>query len=290
VNLSSLDVFCKKTDFWVYNVKSLVIFKVMKVEVKELKVLLDYVENKIARLETSGSASSAELFDLNIVDSNLTLLLSTIEDKTEYDLTDRHPHIKKALMEYRDNFSTKNDDTHLLEQISSSCRNAINGLRKIQKAAADTSNPFLERNVGIRLEFAEVLINEIASINELSHKEMQQWLLQNVDVDGKIGARILGSKTSLSKAAAARENGKKGGRPPAAEKTSAKKESPKKAEIKKAESKKIAAKKSETKKTASKKTTAKKTVSKKPASKKTVSRKTSGEKPAVKKSSSKKSK
>ncbi|MBO6177236.1 MAG: hypothetical protein J6O39_06820 [Treponema sp.] len=257
----------------------------MKVEVKELKVLLDYVENKIARLETSGSASSAELFDLNIVDSNLTLLLSTIEDKTEYDLTDRHPHIKKALMEYRDNFSTKNDDTHLLEQISSSCRNAINGLRKIQKAAADTSNPFLERNVGIRLEFAEVLINEIASINELSHKEMQQWLLQNVDVDGKIGARILGSKTSLSKAAAARENGKKGGRPPAAEKTSAKKGSPKKAESKKAESKKTAAKKSETKKPASKKT-----VSRKTASKKTVSRKTSAEKPTVKKSSSKKSK
>lgn len=252
----------------------------MKVEVKELKVLLEYVENKIARLETSGSASSAELFDLNIVDSNLTLLLSTIEEKKEYELTDRHPHIKKALMEYRENFSTKNDETHLLEQISSSCRNAINGLRKIQKAAADTSNPFLERNVSIRLEFAEVLINEIASINELSHKEMQKWLLQNVDVDGKIGARILGSKTSLSKAAAARENGKKGGRPPAAEKTSAKKGSPKKAE-----SKKTTAEKLETKKTsASKKTSVKKTETKKSVSKKIAVKKTAARKPASKKS------
>ncbi|MCR5217154.1 hypothetical protein [Treponema sp.] len=200
----------------------------MKVEVKELKVLLDYVENKISRLETSGIASSAELFDLNIVDSNLTLLLSTIGDAKEYDLTDRHPHIKKALAEYRENFSIKNDETSLLEQISSSCRSAINGLKKIKKAAAETSNPYLERNVGIRLDFAEVLINEIASINELSHKEMKKWLLQNIDVDGKIGARILGSKTSPLKAETARQNGKKGGRPSSKEKAEDKKSAAKK--------------------------------------------------------------
>lgn len=186
----------------------------MKVEVKELKMLLSYIENKISKLESSEEKSASELFNLNIVDSNLSLLLSGLTDEKEYNLTDRHPHIKKALCEFRKKDSLKNDETEVLENIASSCKNLLSFIKKIKKAASDSKNDFLEKNIISRLDFAQALINEIALINELPQKEAKKWLSKNIDIDTKIGAKILGSKTSPLKAQAARQNGKKGGRPP----------------------------------------------------------------------------
>ena len=185
----------------------------MKVEKKELIELHKMITKKIEKNSMSSKPDSTKLFDLNMIDSNLSLLLSMNEDKKVIELTRTDSKIKDALKEFRKNTKTKTDSMDLFNDIQDIAEDVSTAINKALKKVSAFNEEILVSNINTRLNQALYLMNEIIEASTKTKKLKKQWLTEKIPLPSKNAASQLGSIKSEKKAIASRENGKKGGRP-----------------------------------------------------------------------------
>ena len=188
----------------------------MNVEKAELSELQKYVEKRIAKLSSDKNSDASELFDLNILDSTISLLLLSADEKKEtVSLTQNDKIVKEALSKYRRKFSVGKKSRIALDEISSGAEELCIELASLKKKASFdlTDEKILSKNVQDRLDFAFALLDEIAAIKSSGKKTVEKWMTQKIPLPQKNAASIMGSVRTPKKAAASRKNGKKGGRP-----------------------------------------------------------------------------
>lgn len=197
----------------------------MTVETKEIFELQKYVLKQIEKIKSSQNPDNAKLFDLNILDSNLSLLLSSLEQssadeilgKQEIELGTRDSQIKNALLEFRKskkfNSSFENISfqySQVSSQIIEELNNVIENL-KIYENQADTQ--ILSENLKIRFQECKEILSEISNLPNQTKKNQKLWQTEKIPLSAKSAASTLGSVKSEKKSLAAKKNGKLGGRP-----------------------------------------------------------------------------
>lgn len=184
----------------------------MTVQKSEILVLQKYVLKSIEEMKSSPDADSARLFDMNTLDSNISLLLASAGKASEIELGTRDKQIKDALKKFRVERG-KEDSAVFAHDLSQSVKEIVEKLRKIDEKTSATPHGELGKNVHQRIDMAENLLYEIIRLDGDS-KALREWQKKIVGIKPVSAGSILGSLRSEKKAAAARENGKKGGRPP----------------------------------------------------------------------------
>ena len=200
----------------------------MLVKTEELKALHKYVLKSIETIKASDDSNSEYLFDLNTIDSNLSLLLDLHDSEKEIELTPRDKQIKDALKKYKTERG-KEDAKVFIKDLTSSVKDIIEKISKLDEKTKDTPHGELYSNIHQRLEAAENALYEIIRL-ENDSRALKEWQSKAVNMHLSGAGAALGRAKSERKAIAARENGKKGGRPrkEASKKTSQAKKSPKK--------------------------------------------------------------
>lgn len=202
----------------------------MTVETKEIFELQKYVLRQIEKIKSSQNPDNAKLFDLNILDSNLSLLVSSLEQSSESDasskqeieLGTRDTQIKNALLEFRKtkkfNSSFENISFQY-SQVSSQIIEEINNLiENLKLYENQEESKILSENLRIRFQEAKNLLGEISNLPNLSKKNQKLWQTEKIPLSAKSAASTLGSIKSQKKSLASQKNGKKGGRPKSSEK------------------------------------------------------------------------
>lgn len=197
----------------------------MTVEAKEIFELQKYVLRQIEKIKSSQNPDNAKLFDLNILDSNLSLLVSSLQQssesenfgKQEIELGTRDTQIKNALLEFRKtkkfNSSFENISfqySQVSAQIIEEINNLIENLKLYEN---QEESKILCENLKIRFQEAKDVLSEISNLPNLTKKNQKLWQTEKIPLSAKMAASTLGSIKSEKKALSSQKNGKKGGRP-----------------------------------------------------------------------------
>lgn len=185
----------------------------MTVELSELENLHNYVLGEIERLSKIPEADSSVLFDLRIADSNISLILLGASDETKtVDLGTRDAAVKNMLLKFR----KKNDGQNFsltVERTAAAAKNIFSELCELSAALELCKEKKFADNVLARIKAAQNYIQELVNFAEAPKKTLIEWKEKDIPLSAKSAAAALGAVKSERKAAASRENGKKGGRP-----------------------------------------------------------------------------
>lgn len=231
----------------------------MTVEKKEIIELQKDVARKIQEMHLSPNPDSARIFDLNMLDSNLSLFLLAAEFKEDpLKLSAGDKCIIDALKEFRSSSARKTDAETLSKELAASAREILDLLEQAEDRLEGCTETVFCKNIKARLDFAYELLRHIESLQDASKRTVRKWQTEEIPLPLSSAATLLGKARSEKKAKAARENGKKGGRPSrTAQKKSAvqqKKTAAKQKEAAPAKTKKAAARKTSASKAPSAKT------------------------------------
>ncbi len=197
----------------------------MTVESKEIFELQKYVLRQIEKIKSSQNPDNAKLFDLNILDSNLSLLVSSLEQssenealsKQEIELGTRDTQIKNALLEFRKtkkfNSSFENISfqySQVSSQIIEELNNLIENLKLYEN---QEESKILSENLKARFQEAKDVLSEVSNLPNLTKKNQKLWKTEKIPLSVKSAASTLGSVKSEKKSLSSQKNGKKGGRP-----------------------------------------------------------------------------
>ena len=173
----------------------------MTIEKKEIIELQKSVERKIEELQLSAKPDSAQIFDLNMLDSNISLFLLAAEFKDDpVELKPSDKLIIEALKKFRSN-STKEIDIETFAKEAAAAANEILSLiDQFEEQIEDSTEKIFCANIKVRLDSAYSSIQQIAFLKNEGKKNLKLWQTQEIPL-------------SVSNAAASRANGKKGGRP-----------------------------------------------------------------------------
>lgn len=190
----------------------------MTVEKNDIVKLQKLVEKRITQIELSPNPDSSELFDLNMLDSNISLLLMKAElEDGPIELTSVDKKIKDALKSFRTSIQEKEskpvDSTVMTEEILLAANEIVEMIRNLEdKVELHPEKTFAE-NLKKRLDHAQELLVQIALLKNESKKTLREWNTQIMPLPSSVAGTILGQMKTAKKAEASRENGKKGGRP-----------------------------------------------------------------------------
>ena len=186
----------------------------MTIEKKEIIELQKSVERKIEELQLSAKPDSAQIFDLNMLDSNISLFLLAAEFKDDpVELKSSDKLIIEALKKFRSN-STKEIDIETFAKEAAAAANEILSLiDQFEEQIEDSTEKIFCANLKARLDSAYSSIQQIAFLKNEGKKNLKLWQTQEIPLSVSNAGKILGKIKSEKKAAASRANGKKGGRP-----------------------------------------------------------------------------
>lgn len=186
----------------------------MTIEKKEIIELQKSVERKIEELQLSAKPDSAQIFDLNMLDSNISLFLLAAEFKDNpVELKPSDKLIIEALKKFRSN-STKEIDIETFAKEAAAAANEILSLiDQFEEQIEDSTEKIFCANIKVRLDSAYSSIQQIAFLKNEGKKNLKLWQTQEIPLSVSNAGKILGKIKSEKKAAASRANGKKGGRP-----------------------------------------------------------------------------
>lgn len=186
----------------------------MTVEKKEIIELQKDVSRKLQELQLSSSPDSARIFDLNMLDSNLSLFLLAAEFKEDpVKLTSGDKCIIDALKEFRSSSARKTDAETLSKELAASAHEILDLLNQAEERLESCPEQLFVRNIRTRLDFAYELLRHIESLQNAPKRTVKKWCTEEIPLPLSNAGTLLGKARSEKKAAAARENGKKGGRP-----------------------------------------------------------------------------
>lgn len=211
----------------------------MTIEKKEIIELQKSVERKIEEIQLSAKPDSAQIFDLNMLDSNISLFLLAAEFKDDpVELKPGDKLIIEALKKFRSG-STKEADIETFAKEAATAANEILSLiEQLEDRLEGSSEKIFCANLKARLDDAYSSIQQIAFLKNEGKKTLKLWQTQEIPLPVSNAGTILGKIKSEKKAAASRANGKKGGRPPKNSRQPAKKTAAKKTAAKKTQTKK----------------------------------------------------
>ena len=186
----------------------------MTIEKKEIIELQKSVERKIEELQLSAKPDSAQIFDLNMLDSNISLFLLAAEFKDNpVELKPSDKLIIEALKKFRSN-STKEIDIETFAKEAAAAANEILSLiDQFEEQIEDSTEKIFCANIKVRLDSAYSSIQQIAFLKNEGKKNLKLWQTQEIPLSVSNAGKVLGKIKSEKKAAASRANGKKGGRP-----------------------------------------------------------------------------
>lgn len=186
----------------------------MTVEKKEIIELQKDVARKIQEMHLSPNPDSARIFDLNMLDSNLSLFLLAAEFKEDpLKLSAGDKCIIDALKEFRSSSARKTDAETLSKELAASVREILDLLEQAEDRLEGCTETVFCKNIKARLDFAYELLRHIESLQDASKRTVRKWQTEEIPLPLSSAATLLGKARSEKKAKAARENGKKGGRP-----------------------------------------------------------------------------
>ncbi len=190
----------------------------MTVEKREIVELQAFIGKKIEDIEKSKNPNSAELFDLNMLDSNISLFLMTAEFRTgPLELRPSDKKITEALKSFRSTSQKKAEEKVdfeiMAEEIAVSANEIIDLIKQIDTKLDATGEKTFNQNVKDRLYVAIEALSQVKNLDKCTKRTLKQWKTEKIQLPVTNAGKALGSIKSEKKAAASRLNGQKGGRP-----------------------------------------------------------------------------
>ena len=186
----------------------------MIVKKKEIIELQKYIEQKINEMNLSPKPDSAKIFDLNMLDSNISLFLLGSEfHDGPLELTVKDKLIIDALRNFRNESVKEMDITDIANDIALAAAEILDLINMLEDRVSSIPEKIFTDNVKQRIDSAYESIRQLTELKKNQKKIIKEWQTKEIPLPLTNAGKILGKVKSEKKAAAARENGKKGGRP-----------------------------------------------------------------------------
>lgn len=186
----------------------------MTVEKSEIIELQKFIERKLRELNLQANPDSARIFDLNMLDSNISLFLLSAEFKdVPLELKASDKMIVEALKNFRSSSTDVIDPQTFVQEVAVSAQEILDLLLKLEERVENFPEKTLGKNLSARFDTAEEVIRQVAALKQASKKIIKDWQSEEIPLPLTNAGKILGKCKSEKKAAASRTNGLKGGRP-----------------------------------------------------------------------------
>lgn len=186
----------------------------MIVEKKDIIELQKHIERRINEMNLSPKPDSAKIFDLNMLDSNISLFLLGAEFRDgPLELTAKDKVIIDALREFKTTAVKEMDISDVAADIALSAKEILDLIENLEEQTANINEKTFAGNVKTRLDQAYEVIRQLTDLKKASKTELKEWQTREIPLPLTNAGKLLGRVKSDKKAAASRENGKKGGRP-----------------------------------------------------------------------------
>jgi len=196
----------------------------MTVTLREIRRLQDKVAEEIKELKENPDADYDRLAELRTLSFNISMVFlrySMEKDSTEIELGPADSKIVSALKPFKQEQEKKQEAeterkksatmAEFVDNICTLSKDCLDEIVFMKESLELCRNKIFRQNLEIRLESALKGMEEIYSLRT-DAKKLSLW--KNEVLHGREdAAKLLGSIKTEKKAAASRENGKKGGRP-----------------------------------------------------------------------------
>ena len=187
----------------------------MTVEKKEIEELQKIVSRKLDELHLAANPDSAEIFDLSMLDSNISLFLLAAEFQDDpIELKSSDKLIIDALKKYRSEFSKEADPEAFTDEAYVASSEIIDLIDQFQERLDAHPEKIYAANIKARFDVARAVLKQVAALKRETKKNLKLWKSQEMPLPFSAPAKAATKAKSEKRAEASRRNGMKGGRPP----------------------------------------------------------------------------